>query len=180
MSETKLVAETRTEFGKGAARRIRRADQIPAVMYGHGTDPVHVTLPGHDTMLALKAANALLSIEHRRQDDQLALAKDVQRDVDQARSSSTSTWSSSAAARRSPSTSGSHVVGEAAADTVVTVETQTVELEVEATHIPEQVEVVDRGPRGRHPDPRRRPDPARGRDAGRRPRDPRRQHHRRR
>ena len=62
MSETKLVAQTRTEFGKGAARRIRRAHQIPAVMYGHGTEPVHITLPGHETMLALKAANALLSI----------------------------------------------------------------------------------------------------------------------
>ena len=63
MSEIKLVAETRTEFGKGAARRIRRADKIPAVLYGHGTDPVHITLPGHETMLALKAANALLTIE---------------------------------------------------------------------------------------------------------------------
>ncbi len=54
MAETKLVAEARTEFGKGAARRIRRADQVPAVIYGHGGDPVHVTLPGHDSMLALR------------------------------------------------------------------------------------------------------------------------------
>ena len=83
MSETKLVAQTRTEFGKGAARRIRRAHQIPAVMYGHGTEPVHITLPGHETMLALKAANALLSIEVDGK-TQLALAKDVQRDADQA------------------------------------------------------------------------------------------------
>ena len=63
MSETKLVAEIRTQFGKGAARKIRRDHKIPAVMYGHGTEPVHITLPGHDTMMALKHANALLTIE---------------------------------------------------------------------------------------------------------------------
>ena len=62
MAEIKIPAETRTEFGKGAARRIRRADQVPAVLYGHGSDPVHVTLPGHALMLALKNSNALLSI----------------------------------------------------------------------------------------------------------------------
>ena len=79
MSETTLAAETRTQFGKGAARKIRRDNKIPAVMYGHGTAPLHLTLPGHQTMLALKNTNALLTItvdgaEH------LALAKDVQRD----------------------------------------------------------------------------------------------------
>ena len=60
MSEVKLVATTRTEFGKGAARRLRRADQIPAVLYGHGSDPLHVALPGHQTMLALKRRLDLL------------------------------------------------------------------------------------------------------------------------
>ena len=59
---TKLVAEKRSDFGKGAARKIRRAGNIPAVMYGHGAEPVHITLPGHDTMMALKTANALLTI----------------------------------------------------------------------------------------------------------------------
>ena len=79
-SEVKIQAESRTEFGKGAARRIRRADKVPAVLYGHGTDPVHITLPGHDLMLALKTANALLSIELDG-DSQLALPKQVQRDL---------------------------------------------------------------------------------------------------
>ena len=79
MSETKLVAETRTQFGKGAARKIRRDNKIPAVLYGHGTQPVHITLPGHDTMMALKTANALVDIEIEGQ-SQLALAKDIQRD----------------------------------------------------------------------------------------------------
>src|SRR5690606_20170212 len=79
VSEIKLVAEARTEFGKGAARRIRRADKIPAVLYGHGSDPLHVTLPGHDTMMALKHSNALFSIELEGK-AQLAITKDVQRD----------------------------------------------------------------------------------------------------
>ena len=62
-----ITAEKRSEFGKGAARRIRRAKKIPAVLYGHGTDPVHVTLPGHDTMLAVKVANAVAHPDDRRQ-----------------------------------------------------------------------------------------------------------------
>lgn len=79
MSEIKLAAEARTEFGKGAARRVRRAGKIPAVLYGHGTDPLHVTLPGHETMMALKHSNALFSIELDGK-AQLAIAKDVQRE----------------------------------------------------------------------------------------------------
>jgi large subunit ribosomal protein L25 len=63
VSQTKLKAEPRTEFGKGAARRIRRAHKIPAVLYGHGEKPQHIALPGHETMLALKHANALLDLE---------------------------------------------------------------------------------------------------------------------
>jgi len=74
-----LAAEARTEFGKGFARRARAAGKIPAVIYGHGTDPVHVTLPAHQTGLALKHANALLTI-NVGDDSLLALAKDVQRD----------------------------------------------------------------------------------------------------
>ena len=74
-----LTAEPRTQFGKGFARRARMAGQIPAVIYGHGTEPVHVLLPGHDTTMALKTKNALLTIKLGG-DSQLALAKDVQRD----------------------------------------------------------------------------------------------------
>lgn len=79
MSEVKLSATPRNDFGKGAARRLRRDHQVPAVLYGHGTDPVHVALPGHATMLALKGnANALLTIDIDG-NSQLALPKDVQR-----------------------------------------------------------------------------------------------------
>ncbi|MEU5880167.1 50S ribosomal protein L25/general stress protein Ctc [Spirillospora sp. NPDC047279] len=80
MSEVRIAAEPRTEFGKGAARRTRRAGKVPAVLYGHGTDPQHISLPGHDLMLALKTPNVLLSIEGLGSDSELALPKDVQRD----------------------------------------------------------------------------------------------------
>ncbi len=79
MPELHIAAEPRTEFGKGAARRVRRADKVPGVVYGHGTDPQHVTLPGHDLMKALKTANVLLDLEVGG-DHQLVLPKSVQRD----------------------------------------------------------------------------------------------------
>ncbi|MEV6163095.1 50S ribosomal protein L25/general stress protein Ctc [Streptomyces sp. NPDC052052] len=63
MAEVKLAAQIRTEFGKGAARRTRRANQVPAVVYGHGAEPVHITLPGHALMMALKTANVLIGLD---------------------------------------------------------------------------------------------------------------------
>ena len=78
-NEILLDAETRTEFGKGAARRIRRENKIPAVMYGHGSDPVHVALPGHQTMLALRNSNALLTLNLEDGEQQLALPRQIQR-----------------------------------------------------------------------------------------------------
>jgi large subunit ribosomal protein L25 len=80
MAELKLAAESRTEFGKGAARRIRRANKVPAVVYGHGSDPVHITLPGHELQLALRTPNVLLSLEIEGK-TQLAIPKAVQRDA---------------------------------------------------------------------------------------------------
>jgi large subunit ribosomal protein L25 len=143
VSDNKLVAEKRTQFGKGAARKIRRDHKIPAVMYGHGAEPVHITLPGHDTMMALKVANALLTIVIDG-DEQLALAKDVQRDpikpviehVDLV------------VVRRGEKVTVDipvHVEGEAAAETIVTVDAQTIQLEVEATHIPEAITISVEG-----------------------------------
>jgi large subunit ribosomal protein L25 len=80
VSEVRIAAEPRTEFGKGAARRTRRAGKVPAVLYGHGTDPRHISLPGHDLMLALKTPNVLLRVEGLEGGSELALPKDVQRD----------------------------------------------------------------------------------------------------
>ncbi|MET9419208.1 MULTISPECIES: 50S ribosomal protein L25/general stress protein Ctc [unclassified Streptomyces] len=79
MSEVKLTAERRSEFGKGAARRIRRDNKVPGVLYGHGTDPVHVTLPGHELLLALRTPNVLISLDLGGTNE-LAIPKAVQRD----------------------------------------------------------------------------------------------------
>jgi len=78
MAEIKLAAEVRTEFGKGAARRTRRANQVPAVIYGHGAESVHITLPGHELQLALRTANVLIGLEIDGK-DALVIPKAVQR-----------------------------------------------------------------------------------------------------
>ncbi|MCS0637840.1 50S ribosomal protein L25/general stress protein Ctc [Streptomyces sp. LP05-1] len=80
MSEVKITAQTRTEFGKGAARRIRRADQVPGVLYGHGSEPQHLTLPGHALLLALRTPNVLISLDIDGKTNELAIPKSVQRD----------------------------------------------------------------------------------------------------
>jgi large subunit ribosomal protein L25 len=143
VSDNKLVAEKRTQFGKGAARKIRRDHKIPAVMYGHGAEPVHITLPGHDTMMALKVANALLTIVIDGK-EQLALAKDVQRDAIKP----VIEHIDLVVVRKGEKVTVDvpvHVEGEAAPETVVTVDAQTVQLEVEATNIPENVVVSVEG-----------------------------------
>jgi large subunit ribosomal protein L25 len=78
--EVRIVAESRTEFGKGAARRVRRAGRVPAVLYGHGTETRHVTLPGHELLMALKTPNVLIQVEGLSGRSQLTLPKAVQRD----------------------------------------------------------------------------------------------------
>ena len=137
----KITAEMRTEFGKGAARRIRRADKIPAVVYGHGNDPMHLTLPGHDTMMALKhgGANALLELDIDG-DTQLALTKQVQ--VDPIRR--VLEHIDFVAVRRGEKVTVDvpiHVSGDAAPETLVVTENSTVQVEAEATNIPDRIEV---------------------------------------
>lgn len=80
MSEVKIAAETRTEFGKGAARRIRRDSKVPGVLYGHGSDPLHLTLPGHELLLALRTPNVLIALDIDGKTNELAIPKAVQRD----------------------------------------------------------------------------------------------------
>jgi large subunit ribosomal protein L25 len=77
--EVHIAAETRTEFGKGPARRTRREGRVPAVLYGHGTETRHLTLPGHDLMLALKTPNVLLYLDGLTRGSEIALPKAVQR-----------------------------------------------------------------------------------------------------
>jgi large subunit ribosomal protein L25 len=78
--EVRIVAEPRTEFGKGAARRVRRAGRVPAIVYGHGTETRHVTLPGHQLLMALKTPNVLIEVDGLSGRPQLTLPKAVQRD----------------------------------------------------------------------------------------------------
>ena len=143
MPEVTIVAEARTEFGKGAARRIRRADKIPAVLYGHGTDPVHITLPGHETLLALRTANALLSISLDGS-SQLALPKQVQRDPIKR----TIEHVDLVLVRRGEKVTVDVAVvleGEATPGALVDLVANSVPLEAEATHIPTQIAVSIEG-----------------------------------
>ncbi len=80
MPEVRIDAELRTEFGKGPARRIRQGGRVPAVLYGHRTDPKHLTLPGHEVLMALRTPNVLIRLEGLSGGAQLALPKAVQRD----------------------------------------------------------------------------------------------------
>jgi large subunit ribosomal protein L25 len=141
--EVKLTAELRTEFGKGAARRLRRAHKVPAVLYGHGTDPVHISLPGHETLLALRTANALLSIDVNGQ-SQLALPKQVQRDP----LKHTIDHVDLVLVRRGEKVTvdiAIQIEGEAGDDTLVVVDHNSVPIEAEATHLPEQIVVLIEG-----------------------------------
>ncbi len=144
MSDVKITAELRNEFGKGAARRLRRADKVPAVLYGHGTDPLHLSLPGHDTMLALKTRNVLITLDIDGRDNELALPRHVQRNPLKGSIEHVDLL----LVRR-----GEKVVvevrivlvGEAAAETLVNLENPTVAVEAEATHLPERIEVSIEG-----------------------------------
>lgn len=136
----KVVAERRDSFGKGAARKIRAAGKIPAVIYGHGTEPVHVTVPGHQVSLLLRKANAVLDLDIEGA-SQLTLVKDVQKDpvlqiiehLDLL------------VIRRGEKVTVEvpvHVEGEPFSGTIAMLEVSTIRLETEATHIPERI-VID-------------------------------------
>jgi large subunit ribosomal protein L25 len=139
MSDQKLAAEVRSEFGKGAARRARRNEQIPAVIYGHGAEPMHILLPAKATTLALRTSNALLTLDVDGE-QHLALAKDIQRDpllqiiehVDLL------------TVRKGEKVHvdvNVHVEGEVAPGAVLELEEYTVAVEADATALPESVTI---------------------------------------
>ena len=138
-----LVTELRESFGKGAARKIRAVGKIPAVIYGHGTEPQHVTLPGHEVSLILRKSNQILELDIQGK-VQLALVKDVQKDpvrqiiehIDLI------------VVRKGEKVTIDvpvHLEGEAAPGTTVNQDANTISLEAEATHIPESVVVSIEG-----------------------------------
>lgn len=143
MSDVKLAAVTRTEFGKGAARRIRRAHQVPAVLYGHGADPLHIALPGHETMLALKHANALLTIEVDGS-EHLAIAKDVQRNATKDFIEHVDLLTV-IKGEKIAVVVPVRVIGESVPGTIHLLDSQTVHIEAEATQLPDFVEVSVEG-----------------------------------
>ncbi|GGI85155.1 50S ribosomal protein L25/general stress protein Ctc [Pseudarthrobacter scleromae] len=143
MSEQKLAAEVRTEFGKGYARRARMANLIPAVIYGHGADPIHITLPAKATTLAVRTANALLSLDINGE-GHLALVKDVQRDPIKQIIEHIDLLTVRQGEKVTVDVAV-HVSGETAPGTVHNLELTVVSLEAEATHLPESVEVSIEG-----------------------------------
>ncbi len=138
-----LITEVRNTFGKGVARKIRATGKIPAVIYGHGTEPQHVTLPGHETALILRKSNQVLELDIQGK-IQLALVKDVQKDpvrqiiehIDLI------------VVRKGEKVTVDvpvHLEGESASGTRVNQDANTISLEVEATHIPESITVSIEG-----------------------------------
>ncbi|MFP5312288.1 MAG: 50S ribosomal protein L25/general stress protein Ctc [Actinomycetes bacterium] len=143
MSEQKLAAELRTEFGKGYARRARANHQIPAVIYGHGAEPIHVTLPAKATTLAVRTPNALLALDINGE-GHLALVKDVQRDPVKQIIEHIDLLT----VRQGEKVTVEVPVqleGEAAPGTVHNLELTTVSVEAEATHLPETLTVSIEG-----------------------------------
>ncbi len=140
MPEVRIAAEPRTEFGKGAARRTRRAGLVPAVLYGHGADTRHVVLPGHELMLALKTPNVLIRLEGVPGVDGLALPKAVQRDpikgfIEHA---------DLILVRRGEKVTveiGIRVSGDIVPDGMLDQQLVQVSVEAEATHIPDGIDV---------------------------------------
>ena len=138
-TDTKVVAEVRENFGKGYARRLRAAGKIPAVIYGHGTDPVHVSLPGHQVSLLIRRANAVLELDVAGK-QQLTLVKDVQKDPVRQIIEHIDLLVVKKGEKIQVDVPVV-VLGEPFAGTIANLDNATVLLEVEATHIPQNIEV---------------------------------------
>ena len=139
MADVRIPAELRTQFGKGAARKIRRANKVPAVLYGHGSEPKHLTLPGHELMIALRTPNVLIQLEGDGINE-LALPKGVQRDPLKGFLQHVDLL----LVRRGEKVTVElpiTVVGDVVPDGLLEQQLVAVSVTAEATHIPESVEV---------------------------------------
>ncbi len=145
MSTEKIAAEVRTEFGKGASRRLRRDSKIPAVLYGHGAETTHLALPAHATTMALRhhGKNALLELTIDGK-SQLALTKAVQVD-DVRRVIEHIDFVAVIAGEKVRAEIALHLTGEAQRNTVAVTEHQSVSVEADATAVPESIEVSIEG-----------------------------------
>ena len=146
MSEVRIKAQTRTEFGKGGARRTRRAGNVPAVLYGHGTDPQHIALPAREFAAAIRhgGINQLFTIEGADGTETLALPKAIQRDPVR----DSFDHIDLLIVRRGEKVTVDvpvQITGTAAPETIVTVEQQTLSVIADATQLPDRFEVSIQG-----------------------------------
>jgi large subunit ribosomal protein L25 len=137
--EVHIAAEPRTEFGKGPARRERRAGKVPAVLYGHGREPRHVTLPGHEVLLALRTANVLIRLGLDG-GSELALPKAVQRDAIKGTVEHVDLITVRSGEKVTVEIP-INVVGEVAPDGLLDQQLVQIRLEAEATHLPTGIDV---------------------------------------
>ncbi|WP_087483393.1 50S ribosomal protein L25/general stress protein Ctc [Brachybacterium massiliense] len=136
----KLNVELREDFGKGASRRLRAESRIPAVLYGHGQDPIHLSLPGHDTALAARNPNALLELVLPDGETHLALIKEIQRHPLK-RSLNHLDLIIVRKGEKVEVEIPVVLTGEPVSPAAAFVDLQTLTLLVDALHVPEQVEV---------------------------------------
>lgn len=140
MADNKLVAEVRTNFGKGAARKFRAAGKTPAVIYGHGSEPRHIILPSHEIALVLRHKNALIDLDIAGT-PQLVLVKSATKDVVSQAIEHVDLMEIKKGERVNVEVPV-HVVGESLSGTTIDLEHKTLKLQVDATEIPDYVEAV--------------------------------------
>ncbi|WP_433652807.1 50S ribosomal protein L25/general stress protein Ctc [Micromonospora zamorensis] len=141
MSEVKISAEPRTEFGKGGARRTRRAGKVPAVLYGHGEKPKHISLPSREFAAAIRkgGANQLFAIDITDGTQVLALPKAIQRDPIR----DTFEHVDLILVRRGEQVTVDvpvQLTGEAARDTLIVHDHDTLSVTADATKVPDHLE----------------------------------------
>jgi large subunit ribosomal protein L25 len=141
--DNKVVAEVRTKFGKGAARKLRASGKIPAVMFGRGTEPQHLALPAHQVSLIIRKSNALLELDIDGVEN-LALVKDVQKDP-VLRIIEHLDLIVVIKGEKVVVDIPVHVEGESAPGTIHNLDATTLSIEAEATHIPERLFVSIEG-----------------------------------
>jgi large subunit ribosomal protein L25 len=146
VSEVKISAELRTEFGKGGARRTRRAGKVPAVLYGHGEKPRHVALPAREFAAAIRHGgnNQIFNIEFPDGTVALALPKAIQRDPIK----ETFEHVDLLVVRRGEKVTVEipvRLVGEAARNTLVMTESDTLAVLADATRLPDHLDVSIEG-----------------------------------